>query len=100
MCRCVTDVYNVKTQMNLSIHAFSQALCVLTLRFQRLFKKKKILLFPYVINSNKNVKKKYIGYDGIRTHSLEFLDLQLALEKALKKGHLTPELSGPINVKD
>ena len=98
MRRCVTDVYNVKTQMNLSIHAFSQALCVLTLRFQRLLKKK-ILIFPYVINSNKNVKKN-IGYGGIRTHSLEFLHLQLALEKALEKGHLTPELSGPINVKD
>ena len=56
MRRCVTDVYNVKTQMNLSIHAFSQALCVLTLRFQRLLKKR-ILIFPYVINSNKNVKK-------------------------------------------
>ena len=97
MCRCVTDVYNVKTQMNLSIHAFSQALCVLPLRFQRLLKKR-ILLFPYVINSNKNVKKN--DYGGIRNHSLEFLDLQLALEEALEKGHLTPELSGPINVKD
>ena len=70
MCRCVTDVYNVKTQMNLSIHAFSQALCVLTLRFQSLLKKR-ILFFPYVINSNKNVKKN-IGYDGIRTHNFDF----------------------------
>ena len=44
MFRCVTDVYNVKTQMNLSIHAFSQALCVLTLRFQSLLKNKDITL--------------------------------------------------------
>ena len=61
--------------------------------------KKKTLLFPYVINSNQNVKKN-IAYGGIRTHNLDFLELQLALEKALEKGHLTPELSGPINVKD
>ena len=71
-------MYNVETQMNLSIHAFSQALCVLTLRFKRLFKKK-TLLFPYVINSNQNVKKN-IAYGGIRTHNLDFLELQLALE--------------------
>ena len=36
------------------------------------------------------------GFCGIRTHNLDVKELQLLLEKA----YLTPELSGPINVKD
>ena len=53
--------------------------------------------------SKKNIKKKYIfiffqpfGCCGIRTHNLYVKELQLALEKA----YYTPELSGPINVKN
>ena len=47
----------------------------------------------------KKSKKKYFGLSGvcgIRTLNLDIPEMQLVLEK----GHLTTELSGPINVKD
>ena len=42
--------------MRLTIRAFSQALSGPDLQFQKLLKNR-ILLFPYVIHSNKNEKK-------------------------------------------
>ena len=64
------------------------------------YKKNKDITLSICYQFKSKCKKKNIAYGGIRTHNLDFLELQFALEKALEKGHLTPELSGPINVKD
>ena len=55
-------------------------------------------MFPYVIYSNKKNKNKNMGYQELV--GFELTTLSCSSLQALEKVHLTPELSGPINVKD